>query len=322
MYGPALVFDPIRSEVVLCGSASSSAPSQTWIWDGTTWTKKSTPTTPWGRPNTRAVWHPERKSVVLYGGGQAGSTSSTLGDLWEWNGQRWTQLANIAPPGVRSDHQIVYDDARECLVVHGGRRHNDWLTDTWEWNKTGWVQRNTAANPGKTINFAMSFDQNRRRSVLFGGAAIATWTYGPDFPATARSYGNGCRGSAGNPTITPEPGGLPWLGGEYRHRLSNAPAATPVILGIGLSDSWWAGVPLPFDLSPIGMTGCSLLVSPDVTITQQTDASGIARLRVFVPNQPSMLGAEVFTQAFVADALANRFAATTSNAVALQIGGR
>jgi hypothetical protein len=215
----------------------------------------------------------------------------------------------------------VYDSVRERLVVHGGRDTRSARTDTWEWDGVSWVQRAPATNPGATNDVAMTFDPMRDETLLFGGLFHLTWTYAPEVTATTRAFGSGCVGSAGVPVLAPGVGQRPWIGDGYRQLASNLPAGSLAVFKLGVSDQWWGGLPLPFDLSIIGMTGCTEYVSNDVLVGVSTGA-GSAGFTFPLPDNPSLRGARLFTQVFTVDPTANVFGATTTNAIEARLGGR
>jgi hypothetical protein len=75
--------------VLVSGSAPGAPwPSETWQWRTATWQRvESMPTS---RRAARAAYDPVRRRVVFFGGDDAGGM---LGDTWEWDGQRWSQVA-------------------------------------------------------------------------------------------------------------------------------------------------------------------------------------------------------------------------------------
>lgn len=320
MTDPGLAYDPIRREVVLLGARYSGGLGSTWTWNGSSWTAKAPATAPFGRIHARLVWHPGRGTVVLFGGGDPAFTNTAMTDLWEWNGTTWIQLANSAPLGARSEHQMVYDTDREVMVVYGGRRLSNWLTDTWEWGPSGWTQRTTAANPGRTIVHGMAFDAARGRTLLIGGETILTWIYGPDHPASATTFGGGCVGSAGIPRLTAD--NRPWIGADFREMVTNVVPNSAGFLTIGVSNSTWGSARLPFDLAIIGMPGCSLLTIYDIAVPLLADASGTASVTFKTPNSAALLSAQLYKQALAGDTRANQLGATVSNGLSVRIGGR
>ena len=65
--------------------------------------------------------------------------SGTLDELWEWDGQRWTRISTPIAPPARLNGAMVYDAARDELVLFGGSASyltQVELNDTWTWNGT------------------------------------------------------------------------------------------------------------------------------------------------------------------------------------------
>ncbi|MCB9882049.1 MAG: hypothetical protein H6834_09680 [Planctomycetes bacterium] len=60
---------------------------------------------------------------------------------------------------------------------------------------------------------------------------------------------------------------------------------------MGVSDRWWSGISLPFDLGLVVTTTCPLHVSPDVILP--TSSSTVP---FFIPNDTALAGAELFLQ--------------------------
>ena len=91
--------DSVRNNVVLFGGYGGLALgyySDTWGWDGESWTQLST-TGPAARSSFSMAFDAGRGKVVLFGGNSPGGT---LGDTWEWDGAAWTQANPLAsPPG-------------------------------------------------------------------------------------------------------------------------------------------------------------------------------------------------------------------------------
>src|SRR5262249_48188958 len=91
-YDHALAFDRSRGQTVLFGgrtSQSASTPPQddTWEWDGTNWTDRST-VGPAARSGHAMAFDEARGVTILFGG--VGASGGLLADTWEWNGTAWT----------------------------------------------------------------------------------------------------------------------------------------------------------------------------------------------------------------------------------------
>jgi N-acetylneuraminic acid mutarotase len=110
------------------------------------------------------TYDPAMRRVVLFGGSRIGSdrNSQILGDLWSWDGSRWTQLA-AATNAPMSGHRL-FADGRGRLFLSGGRSG---LTARWE--SGTWVRLGEDPNQSITAS-AAAFDPHRNRFVVFGGA--------------------------------------------------------------------------------------------------------------------------------------------------------
>ncbi len=106
--------------------------------------------------------------------------------------------------------------------------------------------------------------------------------------------------------------GVPQLGTTYQPTVVNAPASTFAILASGLSDQFSQGLPLPRGRP--GAAGCDRLVSAEALDATVTNLVGFALSPIPVPNQSTLVGAEIFHQWFVLDQAANSIGVVTSNA--------
>ena len=122
------------------------------------------------------AFNDERRTIMLFGGADAGEVR---GDLWEWDGHRWQQVAAEGPP-PRTFPAMAYDRARDRLVLFGGNRvlfgdggdADTFLSDHWEWSAAGWQQIGTPTPPPRAES-GMVYDEARRRTVLFGGYRVS-----------------------------------------------------------------------------------------------------------------------------------------------------
>jgi hypothetical protein len=125
----AIAYDAATQNVVLyggCCAAKGAALSDTWIWNGSTWTKQ-TPTRSAGpRDGARMAYDAVTLGVVLFGG-------ADTNDTWSWNGATWFKLATTTTPSARDDAALTYDDATQSIILFGGvTPSNAVLADTWQ----------------------------------------------------------------------------------------------------------------------------------------------------------------------------------------------
>jgi hypothetical protein len=185
----AMTYDSVRGVTVLFGGEkctsghcnSSSAENygftlqnDTWVYNGTTWSQKSTPTAPPARIDATMVFDSARGVTVLFGGTTCYVNCATdveYDDTWEWNGTSWTQQMPTNSPGGRDSFAMAFDSARGVTVLFGGY---DGAADTWEWNGSNWTNTLPANPPPNVQDMTMVFDPIRGNTMMFGGSASAT----------------------------------------------------------------------------------------------------------------------------------------------------
>lgn len=329
----AMVFDTQRSCVVLYGGYDEPVVNtalvldDTWEYDGQTWTQRFPANRPPALRGHAMAYDQARGQTLLHGGGN--DTSYNL-DTWEWDGANWTLLQPVNRPRWGWDQAMAYDHGRARVVLFS----NDLSpgdASTWEWDGNDWRLAMNLGMPGTTPSrrsaAKMVYDERSSLIVLFGGYAtfqgsmvrlMDTWHYGP--AAHGATFGAGCPGSLGVPSLALNGGQTPQFGRPCRFDLGNLPH-NAALLAAGLSDTA-AGplqIPLPLSLSFVGMPGCDLLVDPahqELVIGSGNAAS----YALPIPNAPALTGVQLYLQAFVLDASANALGMTVSNGVRLTIG--
>lgn len=97
------------------------------------------------RQNDYTLSYAQNRGVsVLFGGlsNKVGADSYPLNDTWEYDGEMWTQVYPVISPTPRYAHAMVYDEARQVIVLFGGiDAEGNRLNDTWEYDGTTWIQR-------------------------------------------------------------------------------------------------------------------------------------------------------------------------------------
>lgn len=149
-------------------------------------------------------------------------------------------------------------------------------------------------------------------------AALATWdNYVPG--QVVPLVGLGCAGSNGTPSHTAT--GTPDIGSSVTYSLGNAPSQTLCLALFGFDNIAWNGVQLPIDLAPVGAPGCVLRINPVVLDPGLTTLLGSRAFPVAFPNNPSLIGTQLFSQYLVFDPPANAFDWTITRALRTTIGG-
>ena len=121
-----MAYDSLRDKVVLFGGrgAGDAVLADTWEYDARTdaW-QDVTPTTegPAGRWNAMMVYDPARARCVLFGGGRG--WGGLLGDVWEWNGSRWTSRdAGMLAANPTWNTTACWQPYERRILLAGGNR--------------------------------------------------------------------------------------------------------------------------------------------------------------------------------------------------------
>ncbi len=175
-----MVYDSMRQRILLFGGAGDGYRTDTWEWDGESWTLRATDG-PSPRVYQAMAYDAQRARAVLFGGAiWNGSSYTNLSDTWEWDGSTWMLRATSGPTG-RQGHAMAYDAARNRVVLYGGY-DGDFKSDMWEWDGSSWTQRIVSGlRPGARSSHEMAYDADRQRIVLFGAFPAAypyeTWEW-------------------------------------------------------------------------------------------------------------------------------------------------
>jgi len=144
----AMTFDAATSDVVLFGGQVGSGQNpkvhslgDTWIWNGSTWTKRAPAASPAARQLEAMTYDAATSDVVLFGGASR-QLHTELGDTWTWNGSTWTKRTPAASPSARSGPSMTYDAATGNAVLFAGQSNSGPQNDTWTWDGHTWTKLN------------------------------------------------------------------------------------------------------------------------------------------------------------------------------------
>ena len=330
--GAGLAYDASRAcTVMFCERKNQTTVMDTWEWDGTSWAQKTPVQSPPARFWGMMAYDEAHARIVLFGGLQ--SQTVAYDDTWEWDGTTWTQRFPANRPGGRMEGNMAYDRSRGRIVLHGGKYPSyprpTFLMDTWEWNGTTWTMQFSLPLPPSRSSFGMAYDPRLGQCVIAGGEGDNgrfwdTMLYTTSSPASVISYGSGCPGGSGTPLLSAYSSSLPWLGETFRATLSNIGPSPNVHLPfwlLGDSRTSWGSLTLPLDLTGLGMPGCALHASPQLTLLS-ANLAGQAALALPIPNFASLLGATLYAQGGVTDPDANLLGIVVSNGSAWRLGAR
>ena len=158
-------------------------------------------------------------------------------------------------------------------------------------------------------------------ALMFGGTNGAfvrdTWEY-IHGPASYTTFGVGCAGSVGVPSLQTQFGAVPVANRSFTVQVNNLPLTGAAWMFFGVSQTNWSGVPLPFNLGTIGMTGCTLYSSGEFAIPIQN----VLGVGVWTVNLPaSVAGATFYNQAIILDIGATPLGLIVSDAACAVVGG-
>jgi hypothetical protein len=179
-HASAAVYDSRRHKVVTFAGRlgkTEEIKGDTWEWDGKQW-QEIAGTSIAARDHHAMAYDASRGRTVLFGGGlfprRPGPWPT---DTWEWDGERWAQVATDGPAGRVA--AMVYDSKRREVVLFGGvgpspgpGQPQPNFNDTWVWNGRAWRMA-SAAGPAVRDRHAMAFDSKAGVVLLYGGGTRA-----------------------------------------------------------------------------------------------------------------------------------------------------
>ena len=112
-----IAYDSARKQVVLFGwSGCVGCSSETWIWNGTTWTQLFPSTSPPPRMLHSIIYDSIRNEVVLFGG-YDNQTGNSFDDTWVWDGTNWIQRFRrpVLPEWILSQWRMTRRGERQLF---------------------------------------------------------------------------------------------------------------------------------------------------------------------------------------------------------------
>ncbi len=298
----SMVFDHARQVSVVVGGRYQlgfAAIESDDVWElpagGTQWTvvePTNYPSFDFGRSRFRLAYHDGWAKVVAV---------DDQG-VWSWDGFEWSPEPTNGFPGPGP---VAYDSVRGRLVLS-----ND--TGTHELANATWLHR-SIEGVGGGDDSALFFDELNNQMFGVAGSDVIR-LYAPEVSWSWNTYGTACGGPEGVPMlsmITP-----PRQGSTFVTKVDPYPLNAFGIMGFGASRDFYDALPLPFDLSIIGMTNCFL----ETEVWLQVPISPVGLAIVQMPTHVMIVGEYFTQQAFVAWPGANPFGLVTSNAAEYVVG--
>ena len=326
--GASLAYDQARRRLVLFGGSSATSVylNDTWEWDGTAWQQQSPTASPPPRSGALMAFDESLGQIVLVSGS---ASAGLFPDTWTYDGKTWRQIASSLPAFPDA---LAYDSLRGRLVLVG-TQNSSAKVEHMEWDGTAWNLIPHSIVPPSRFSPALAYDSARQRMVLYGGndggplifqPFYDTWELATSYPAGFTALGQGCTGSFGVPQLAIEPAGYPWLGDTALAQVRNLGLSPSQHLPFGLlgdSNSRLGTIPLPLDLTSLGMPGCSLCTNALLTFPL-VNRGGNALWSMPIPFDLALAGLSLYPQAGSLDPGANALGIVLSNAGELKIGWR
>ena len=236
---------------------------------------------------TRLAIDPTNHNVVwaTFGGFASGNVRVTRDGGATWNDASGTGARRL--PDVPVNCILLHPDDPNVLYVgtEVGVFASDDAGAHWSANNDG---------PNQAPVEQVVFEQGSRK-LIAATLGRGLWTCLVQRPAVT-TFGAGCSGHPTPPVVDLDPLAPARIGQTMRWTGGNLLGNAFGFLAIGLSDTVWSGGALPTDLGFVGMPGCPLQVSPDVTSLAFADASGNTQVLVGLPASTGLIGTVLFGQ--------------------------
>lgn len=167
------------------------ASDETWAFVGKRWLQLFPSHHPEARSVHAMAYDSKEDRIVLFGGRveieDQDAVPPLLADTWEWTGSDWVSISTPTAPAARLYHSMVYDAARDRIVLYGGEvmkadgSATEPTYDTWEYDGTTWTHVGTDGE-AKVLRPVLGYDTARNKTVMLGltsSGATAMYIYNP-----------------------------------------------------------------------------------------------------------------------------------------------
>ena len=121
--GAAMAYDAAHHQVVMFGGTTGTGAgtelSDTWTWDGSSWTEQHPAVNPGAREGATMAFDAAHNEVVLYGGSEyrPPAWSGPVNDTWAWDGSNWHRVVTAHTPAADGTVGLAYDSQRSQLLL-------------------------------------------------------------------------------------------------------------------------------------------------------------------------------------------------------------
>lgn len=183
-----LVYLAALGRMMLFGGWLAEGPSsESWDWNGASWSLVPAFPTPNGRISHGLVYDRDGQRAILFGGDDP-VAGTKLGDTWLYEDGRWSEAITAESPPARSSFSMAYDNSRSVTVLYGGSASNSQaLNDTWEFDGEEW-RKMSEGSPIARFGHGMAYDAVREQVILFGGQNVEGAYYDGTWGWTGASW--------------------------------------------------------------------------------------------------------------------------------------
>jgi len=178
-FGFSIADDPSIHRVVLFGGVDNYG--ETWLWDGSRWSRALPRGSPPGRSEAAAAYDPQTGLVMLFGGRLA--AGQIVRDTWAWSGATWHELNNGSDPAPPGDGALMTWDSSTRQMILVTTTTNATGGQTWVWGGSRWSRLASDRPPPSPIAGQMAFDPVSDSVVFVDalmppmGAGTTTWRF-------------------------------------------------------------------------------------------------------------------------------------------------
>ncbi|HYR23246.1 MAG TPA: hypothetical protein VEP30_10040, partial [Chthoniobacterales bacterium] len=197
-YLSAMTYNSDSGQVLLYGGclieSCVSAGGDLWSWNGTSWSLIDANAAPGPRYAAQFAYDALHKNIVLFSGALPQSTNFFVtvpdaDDTWTFDGSSWTQQSPANKPEPREGGGMVWDTARQRIILFGGYSDQEPLykdafrQDAWTWDGSNWSEQTTSTQPLRSYYVGFVYDDALGKAVFVGGDSFIIPDYLKDIGA-------------------------------------------------------------------------------------------------------------------------------------------
>jgi hypothetical protein len=163
-----MVYDEARNEIFMFGGYSFDKDanfnyfSETWTFDGQTWTNKNPAHSPRagdGVPQPIMTYDAARKQAILleFGAG-----------TWIWNGNDWNQVEGTGESPLSIEGRLSYDEKNQVVLLwgHDISKTHEFPPETWLFDGQTWIKANVQEPGPYSPEVSLLYDSRQQKILM------------------------------------------------------------------------------------------------------------------------------------------------------------